>query len=61
MLNGIGYYQQQFNDKTNKSSFEIITIQDRLPVRRTLSFFKDKHNNDKTKEAEMNKKHPSGW
>ncbi|MBS2126155.1 hypothetical protein J8J04_00245 ['Fragaria x ananassa' phyllody phytoplasma] len=38
-LNGIGYYQQQLNDKTNKSSFEIMTIQDRLPVLCTLSIF----------------------
>ncbi|MEC4559023.1 MAG: hypothetical protein U9532_02550 ['Conium maculatum' witches'-broom phytoplasma] len=30
------------------------------PVRNTLSIFKNKHNNDKTEEAEMNKDHPNG-
>ncbi|BAD04133.1 hypothetical protein PAM_048 [Onion yellows phytoplasma OY-M] len=30
------------------------------PVRKTLSLYQDKHNNDKVKEAEMKKNHP-GW
>ncbi|WP_323847802.1 hypothetical protein [Phytoplasma sp.] len=29
-FNGVGYYQQQLNDKSNKDFFEITTIQDRL-------------------------------
>ncbi|WP_308705544.1 hypothetical protein ['Fragaria x ananassa' phyllody phytoplasma] len=46
-LNGIGYYHQQLNDKTNKSSFEIMTIQERLqsqPEPSNLAIFiKNRH------------------
>ncbi|MFR0367900.1 hypothetical protein [Candidatus Phytoplasma palmae] len=48
-LNKVGYYQQQ---KLNIFHLHF------NPVRKTLSFFKDKRNYDKIQEAE-NKKHQS--
>ncbi|BAD04432.1 hypothetical protein PAM_347 [Onion yellows phytoplasma OY-M] len=48
--------------RVSDSNFELTNFHLHFnPVRKTLSIFKDKHNNDKVEEAEMNKNHPNGW
>ncbi|WEK82545.1 MAG: SAP53-like protein [Candidatus Phytoplasma pruni] len=46
-LNSIGYCQQQFNDKENKSFFELATIKDRIEYQLKPSnlaiFIKNRH------------------
>ncbi|WP_232308843.1 hypothetical protein [Maize bushy stunt phytoplasma] len=46
-LNGIGYYQKQLNDKTNKKFFELETIKDRLESQlepdNLVCYIKDRH------------------
>ncbi|MDW3617723.1 MAG: hypothetical protein QFY14_01285 [Candidatus Phytoplasma pruni] len=46
-LNGIAYCQQQFNDKENKSFFELATIKDRIESQYKPSnlaiFIKNRH------------------
>ncbi|MDV3166481.1 MAG: hypothetical protein Q8807_02240 ['Waltheria sp.' little leaf phytoplasma] len=49
-------------DRVDDADFELTDFRLHFnPVRQTLSLFKDKHNNDKVKEAENNKKTNSDW